>query len=57
MSLQHDVEAGVLKKIILSDGAVVTVKGAKSISLQHPLDPSSALTPPTKRVVPQHWFC
>lgn len=38
LALQHDVEAGVLKKIILSDGVVVTVKGAKSISLLHPLD-------------------
>ncbi|KAG6536294.1 uncharacterized protein LOC122024461 [Zingiber officinale] len=38
LSLPHDVEAGALKKVILSDGAVVTVKGAKSISLRHPID-------------------
>lgn len=36
--LQHDVDAGVLKKVILADGAVVTVKGARSVSLRHPLD-------------------
>ncbi|CAD5169614.1 unnamed protein product [Musa acuminata subsp. malaccensis] len=38
LSLPHDVEAGALKKVILSDGAAVTVKGAKSISLRHPID-------------------
>ncbi|PON55127.1 tunicamycin induced protein [Parasponia andersonii] len=38
ISLPHDVDAGVLKKIILADGAVVTVKGARSVSLRHPLD-------------------
>ncbi|URE07700.1 kinesin motor domain containing protein [Musa troglodytarum] len=38
LSLPHDVEAGALKKVILSDGAVVTVKGAKSVSLRHPID-------------------
>lgn len=36
--LQHDVDAGVLKKVILADGAVVTVKGARSVSLRHPID-------------------
>lgn len=36
--LQHDVDAGVLKKVVLADGAVVTVKGARSVSLRHPLD-------------------
>jgi hypothetical protein len=36
--VQHDVDAGVLKKVILADGAVVTVKGARSVSLRHPLD-------------------
>lgn len=36
--MQHDVDAGVLKKVILADGAVVTVKGARSVSLRHPLD-------------------
>ncbi|KAK9286542.1 hypothetical protein L1049_014941 [Liquidambar formosana] len=36
--LTHDVDAGVLKKVILADGAVVTVKGARSVSLRHPLD-------------------
>ncbi|KAH7665078.1 hypothetical protein IHE45_13G009400 [Dioscorea alata] len=38
LSLPHDVEAGTLKKVILSDGAVVTVKGARSVSLRHPLE-------------------
>lgn len=36
--MQHDVDAGVLKKVILADGAVVTVKGARSVSLRHPVD-------------------
>lgn len=36
--MQHDVDAGVLKKVILADGAIVTVKGARSVSLRHPLD-------------------
>lgn len=31
-------DAGVLKKVILADGAVVTVKGARSVSLRHPID-------------------
>ncbi|KAL9371201.1 hypothetical protein Peur_036341 [Populus x canadensis] len=38
ISLPHDVDAGVLKKVILADGAVVTVKGARSVSLRHPFD-------------------
>ncbi|GMI70584.1 tunicamycin induced 1 [Hibiscus trionum] len=38
ISLPHDVDAGVLKKVILADGATVTVKGARSVSLRHPLD-------------------
>ncbi|XP_010939308.1 protein TUNICAMYCIN INDUCED 1 [Elaeis guineensis] len=38
LSLPHDVEAGKLKKVLLSDGAVVTVKGARSVSLRQPLD-------------------
>ncbi|EXC54481.1 hypothetical protein L484_001113 [Morus notabilis] len=38
ISLPHDVDAGVLKKVILAEGAVVTVKGARSVSLRHPLD-------------------
>ncbi|GAA0180199.1 hypothetical protein LIER_30078 [Lithospermum erythrorhizon] len=37
ISLPHDVDAGVLKKVVLADGAVVTVKGAKSVSLRHPI--------------------
>ncbi|KAL4555931.1 hypothetical protein LXL04_038565 [Taraxacum kok-saghyz] len=36
--IQHDVDAGELKKVILADGAVVTVKGAKSVSLRHPIE-------------------
>ncbi|XVF68146.1 hypothetical protein PTKIN_Ptkin10aG0180400 [Pterospermum kingtungense] len=38
ISLPHDVDAGVLKKVILADGAVVTVKGARSVNLRHPID-------------------
>ncbi|GLT85913.1 hypothetical protein SLE2022_040850 [Rubroshorea leprosula] len=38
VSLPHDVDAGVLKKVILADGAVVTVKGARSVSLRNPID-------------------
>ncbi|MBA0655348.1 hypothetical protein Goklo_007842, partial [Gossypium klotzschianum] len=38
ISLPHDVDAGVLKKVILADGAVVTVTGARSVSLRHPID-------------------
>lgn len=38
LSLPHDVDAGTLKKVLLSDGAVVTVKGARSVSLRHPLE-------------------
>lgn len=38
ISLPHDVDAGVLKKIILADGAVVTVTGARSVSLRHPIE-------------------
>lgn len=36
--MQHDVEAGTLNRVMLSDGAVVTVKGARSVSLRDPLD-------------------
>nr|CAD1828233.1 unnamed protein product [Ananas comosus var. bracteatus] len=38
LSLPHDVEAGTLNRVMLSDGAVVTVKGARSVSLRDPLD-------------------
>ncbi|XP_058080569.1 protein TUNICAMYCIN INDUCED 1 [Magnolia sinica] len=38
LSLPHDVDAGVLKKVVLADGAMVTIKGARSVSLRHPLD-------------------
>ncbi|KAE8698795.1 hypothetical protein F3Y22_tig00110597pilonHSYRG00860 [Hibiscus syriacus] len=38
ISLPHDVDAGVLKKVILADSAVVTVKGARSVSLRHSVD-------------------
>ncbi|XP_020234007.1 uncharacterized protein LOC109814077 [Cajanus cajan] len=38
LSLPHDVEAGVLKKVVLAEGAAVTVKGARSVSLRQPLD-------------------
>lgn len=38
ITMQHDVDAGVLKKVILADGAVVTVKGARSVSLRNPVE-------------------
>ncbi|PKA65985.1 hypothetical protein AXF42_Ash010394 [Apostasia shenzhenica] len=38
LALPHDVDAGTLRKVILSDGAAVTVKGARSVSLRHPLE-------------------
>ncbi|KAL1534460.1 hypothetical protein AAHA92_30635 [Salvia divinorum] len=38
ISLPHDVDAGVLKKVILADGTVVTVKDARSVSLHHPVE-------------------
>lgn len=38
VSLPHDVDAGILRKVILAEGAVITVKGAKSVSLCHAID-------------------
>lgn len=38
LALPHDVDAGVLRKVILADGAVVTVTGARSVSLRQPID-------------------
>lgn len=38
LSLPHDVDAGMIRKVLLSDGAAVTVKGARSVSLRHPLE-------------------
>ncbi|CAO2815831.1 unnamed protein product [Amaranthus hypochondriacus] len=38
ISLPHDVDAGILRKVILAEGAAVTVTGAKSVSLRQPLD-------------------
>lgn len=38
ISLPHDVDAGELRKVNLADGAVVTVKGARSVSLRHPIE-------------------
>ncbi|XP_071691662.1 protein TUNICAMYCIN INDUCED 1-like [Rutidosis leptorrhynchoides] len=38
LSLPHDVDAGELRKVILADGAVVTIKGARSVSLRHPIE-------------------
>ncbi|XP_066309737.1 protein TUNICAMYCIN INDUCED 1-like [Miscanthus floridulus] len=38
LALPHDVDAGTLKKVVLSDGAVVTVKGARAVSLRLPLE-------------------
>ncbi|CAA2956696.1 Hypothetical predicted protein [Olea europaea subsp. europaea] len=41
----HDLDAGVLKKVILTDGAVVTVKRARSVSLLHPVELPLPLNP------------
>ncbi|XP_078430463.1 tunicamycin induced protein [Wolffia australiana] len=38
LALPHEVEAGVLKKVVLSDGAKVTVTGAKSVALRHAIE-------------------
>ncbi|KAH0458604.1 hypothetical protein IEQ34_011418 [Dendrobium chrysotoxum] len=38
LALPHYVDAGTLRKVLLSDGAAVTVKGARSVSLRHPLE-------------------
>ncbi|KAJ9552162.1 hypothetical protein OSB04_016207 [Centaurea solstitialis] len=38
LSLPDHVDAGELRKVILADGAVVTVKGAKSVSLLRPIE-------------------
>lgn len=38
MLLQHDVDAGLVKKVILSDGATVTVQGAKAVVLRQPVE-------------------
>lgn len=38
LALPHDVDAGTLKKVVLADGAVVTVKGARAVSLRLPLE-------------------
>ncbi|XP_031482324.1 uncharacterized protein LOC116252300 [Nymphaea colorata] len=38
LSLPHDVDAGLVKKVILSDGATVTVQGAKAVVLRQPID-------------------
>lgn len=37
LSVPHDVEAGILKKVMLADGAVVTVKRARELNLRQPL--------------------
>lgn len=37
LAVPNDVEAGVLKKVLLADGAVVTVEGAREVSLARPL--------------------
>lgn len=37
LSMPHDVDAGKLKKVVLADGAVVTVRGAREVSLSRPL--------------------
>lgn len=42
--LQHDVDAGVLKRVLLADGAVVSVQGAREVSLSRPLQLPLPLT-------------
>ncbi|KAG0463442.1 hypothetical protein HPP92_018953 [Vanilla planifolia] len=38
LALPNDVEAGTLRKVVLSDGAAVTVNGARSVNLRRPLE-------------------
>lgn len=44
LRLQHDVDAGVLKRVLLADGAVVSVQGAREVSLSRPLQLPLPLT-------------
>ncbi|KAI3804991.1 hypothetical protein L1987_26943 [Smallanthus sonchifolius] len=44
LSLPHHVDDGELRKVIIADGAVVTVKGAKSVSLLRPIELDLPLT-------------
>lgn len=37
LELQHDVDAGLLKRVLLAEGAVVSIKGAREVSLSRPL--------------------
>lgn len=37
LAVPHDVDAGVVRKVLLADGAIVTVEGAREISLERPL--------------------
>lgn len=37
LAMPHDVDAGVLKRVLLADGAVVSVQGAREVSLSRPL--------------------
>ncbi|KAJ8452908.1 hypothetical protein Cgig2_014671 [Carnegiea gigantea] len=34
----HEVDAAIMRKVILAEGAVITVNGAKSVSLRHAID-------------------
>eukprot|EP00245_Coleochaete_scutata_P013069 TRINITY_DN5212_c0_g1_i1.p1 TRINITY_DN5212_c0_g1~~TRINITY_DN5212_c0_g1_i1.p1 ORF type:complete len:460 (-),score=109.97 TRINITY_DN5212_c0_g1_i1:494-1873(-) len=47
LSVPHDVDAGLLKKVVIADGAVVTIKGAREVSLMRPLQlPLPLVKPP-----------
>lgn len=43
-NVQHDVDAGSLKRVLLADGAVVSVQGAREVSLSRPLQLPLPLT-------------
>eukprot|EP00850_Spirogloea_muscicola_P007006 SM000034S12760 [mRNA] locus=s34:659439:661244:+ [translate_table: standard] len=38
LSVPHDVDAGELTRVVIADGATVTVKGAREVSLARPVD-------------------
>jgi len=44
LAMPHDVDAGVLKRVLLADGAVVSVQGAREVSLSRPLQLPLPLT-------------
>ncbi|KAL2632315.1 hypothetical protein R1flu_017001 [Riccia fluitans] len=37
LAMPHEVDAGLVRRVLVADGAYVTVEGAREVSLQHPL--------------------